>query len=181
MYAGRTNRLRALSQCAIFSAVLCILSPLAIPLGPVPITLGSFAVLLTGTILPWRRAAAAVLVYLLMGIAGLPVFSGGGGGIGVLLGPTGGFLCAYIPMAAIVSRFAASQRRYSGILGGALSMVLCYLLGTFHFARVAGVSWAEGFSICVLSFIPIDILKISAALLLGSKIRRQLDSNGLLK
>ena len=73
-----------LTRAALLAAVLCILAPISIPIGPVPITLGVFAVMLAGTILNWKEAGAAVLVYLLLGVIGLPVFSSGKSGPAVL-------------------------------------------------------------------------------------------------
>lgn len=85
-------RIRATVQSAIFAALLCIFSPIAIPVGAIPVTLSIFIVLLTGLILDWKQAGAAVLSYMLIGAFGLPVFSGGQAGIGVFLGVTGGYL-----------------------------------------------------------------------------------------
>ena len=86
-------------RTALFSGILCVLAPVALPVpgSPVPLSLATFAVYLTGMILGTKQGVLSVLVYLFLGTVGLPVFSGFSGGIGILLGPTGGYLLGYIP------------------------------------------------------------------------------------
>lgn len=174
------SRLHALTQSAMFAALLCILSPLAIPVGPIPVTMGTFAVLLTGVVLPWRRACAAVMVYTLIGLLGLPVFSGGGSGFGVLIGPTGGYLWCYLPMTALVS---ASGRRggwASAGLASLTAMLICYAAGTLQFVGLTGCGFVEALALCIWPFIPFDAAKIICAAMLGTRIRRRLQAMELL-
>ncbi len=170
---------KSLVRTALFAALLCIFCPLAIPAGPIPVTLAIFVVLLTAYILPQRPAVAAVLLYLLMGCVGLPVFSGGQAGFGVLLGPTGGYLWCYVPMVLIAG---AGRGRGSGLelLSGTAALTVCYFCGTLQYTLVAGVDFAAGFAACVLPFLVFDIAKILAAWLLGKKIRSRLRAAGLL-
>lgn len=174
-----------LAQSALLAAILCILSPLAIPIGPIPITLGVFAVMLTGVLLDWKRACAAVGAYLLLGLIGLPVFSGGKSGFGTIIGPTGGYLWSYLFMAVIIARMGGRPReRYASelgfaLLGCAVSLVVCYLLGTLQFTLVARCDWSHALSVCVYPFIPFDMLKGAVASLLGVQIRRRLRAAGL--
>ena len=182
----KKTRVLFLVQSALLAAILCILSPLAIPIGPIPITLGVFAVMLTGVVLDWRRASVAVLVYLLLGLIGLPVFSGGNSGPGVIVGPTGGYLWAYLPMAALIAgvggkprdrEFAEDMRVFAACL---LSMVVLYVLGTFQFTLIAGSDWSHALAVCVYPFLALDIGKAACAALLGVRIRRRLRAAGLL-
>ena len=83
---------KTIAVCAIFAAIMCVFSVITVPIGPVPVTLGFFGVMITSVILGARRGAVSVAVFILMGAVGLPVFSGFKGGFEVLLGPTGGCL-----------------------------------------------------------------------------------------
>lgn len=181
MMLKTTNQSRRLAHSAVFAALLCILSPVAVPAGPVPVTLSLFAVLLTGMVLEWKQAASAVLVYILLGLAGMPVFSGGGSGFGVILGPTGGYIWCYLPAAALVSRFGRGVRTGRALAVSAGAVVLCYLLGTLQFTLVMKRGWLEALGLCVWPFVPFDLMKIVCAVLLGGRLRRQLQAAGMLK
>lgn len=182
----RTPGTLFLVQSAIFAAVICILSPLAIPIGPIPITLGAFAVMLTGAVLDWKRAAAAVAAYILLGLVGLPVFSGGKGGFGVLVGPTGGYIWSYLPMAMLIAALGGKPRErelsedWRTLAACLLSMVLLYFLGTLQFTLVADSDWAHALAVCVVPFLPFDLAKAICATLLGVRIRRRLRAANLL-
>lgn len=168
---------RSLVQCALFAALMCILSPIAIPVGPVPVTLGIFVVLLTAMVLPWRRAAGAVGVYLLIGLIGLPVFSGGGAGFGVLAGPTGGYLWCYLPIVML----AASLKQWCrGLPGCLLALLLCYFTGTWQFTALMDCGWKYALSVCVYPFLVFDLIKILLAAILGGRIRRRLETAELI-
>lgn len=176
-------RTRSMVQSALFAALLCILSPIAIPVGLIPVTLSVFVVLLTGVVLPWKRAAIAVLVYLLMGFIGLPVFSGGQTGLGVLAGATGGYLWCYLPMAALASGVSHGGRQNLGmaVLGTLLALLLCYATGTLQFALTTNCALEYALRVCVLPFVGFDFLKVAAAALLGMQIRRRLQAAGMLE
>lgn len=175
-----------LVQSALLAAVLCILSPVAIPIGAIPITLGVFAVMFTGVLLDWKRAGTAVLVYLLIGAIGLPVFSGGKGGVSVLAGPTGGYLWSYLPMAALIALLSGRTRggylreAICATAACALSLAICYFLGTMQFTRVADCDWGYALTVCVYPFIPFDLAKAACAGFLGVQIRRRLRASGLM-
>lgn len=100
----------------MFAAVLAVMSQIAIPMpSGVPMTLQTFAVALAGAVLGWKLGALSALVYLLLGAAGVPVFSGMSGGLGVLLGKTGGFIFGFIFMALLCGLGAAQKNK--GIRG----------------------------------------------------------------
>ena len=92
---------RRMTLTAMLTAMLCLLGPLTLPLGPVPLSLTTALLMLMGLLLGGGKATLCCAVYLLMGLVGLPVFSGFSGGAGALLGPTGGFLLGYLPMTAL--------------------------------------------------------------------------------
>ncbi len=166
------QKTRKLTVTALFAALLCILSPWCISVGPVPISLASFAVMLTGASLGSKRGTLAVAVYLLLGVLGLPVFSGFTGGAQQLIGVTGGYLWGYLPCAfctgLFADRFSSLLFRMSGML---LGTVILYAVGTAYFCFLTKTAVAAAGLICVLPFLPGDALKIICAGLLCGKLR----------
>ncbi len=173
-------------ECALFAAILCILSPITVPIGPVPVTLATFAVMLSGVVLGWEQGVISVLVYILLGICGMPVFSGGGAGFGVVVGPTGGYLWSYLFMAAIAGLVSAVPvKNYvlkvlMSALGCVLGTAVCYFCGTVQFMAVADYSLKEAMAVCVLPFIPFDLIKIACAAIVGVSVREILKKQGFL-
>lgn len=166
--------------CSLFASIICVAAPISIPVGPIPITLGFFAIFLAGIVLSPKSAAAAVSIYIALGAVGLPVFSGARQGFSVLLGPTGGYLWGYLPMVVIISLFIKIFcRNISGKILSAILYVLacicggliCYATGTIQYMFVTGVPLKEALSLCVLPFIPFDILKAVFASSLGVAVR----------
>ena len=94
-----------LSLMALMSALLCLLAPISIPIGPVPITLSIFIIYIISYILDTKQAVLSVLIYLLIGAIGIPVFAGYKSGLAVILGPTGGYLVSYLIIVFISSYF----------------------------------------------------------------------------
>ncbi len=172
------NRLTIYRLCtvAMFAAVMCLLSPWAIPLGHVPITLGTLAVFLTAGTLGPVRGTCAVLVYLAIGAVGLPVFSGMKGGAGVLFGYTGGFLWGYLPAAAVIGFSRRLHKIWSFPPLCVLGTLLCYLCGTFWYMHLAGVSFAAALGVCVVPFLAFDASKIVLATLLLPALWRAADA-----
>ena len=174
------RRVGSLTLCALMAAFLCILSPWAIPVGAIPISLSLFAVLLSGVLLgPWR-GGAAVLVYLLVGSIGLPVFGGGAGGFSVLIGPTGGYLCAY-PIAAclggILWRLAPRNGRFAfwAFLASLLpSVAVCHLLGVLWLSYVSQMPVKAAFLAGTLPFLPFDLIKCIAVALLAPILKKRI-------
>lgn len=166
---------RTMALTAVMAAVLCVLGPLSLPVGPVPLSLATLAVYLSAYLLGWKWGTVSVLVYLLVGAAGVPVFSGFGGGLGRLLGPTGGYLAGYLPLALLSGLGARhSGRRWVHALAMTAGTVVLYILGTAWFCLQGGVPLGEALSKCVWIFLPGDGAKLAAALLLGPVLRRRL-------
>jgi biotin transport system substrate-specific component len=161
-------------HASLFAAFTAIGAFIRIPVpGPVPITLQVFFVLLTGLVLGSRWGATSMLVYLMLGVIGLPVFSGGSSGIGVLLGPTGGYLIGFIPGA-----FAAgliSERSNGSLLtesAAALTgLIIIYLSGVIQLSIVADMSLQQAVIIGVLPFVLCDCIKIAATVIIAGKIK----------
>ncbi len=171
-----------MTSCALMAAVMCALCPLSIPIGPVPISLAIFVILLTVSILgPWD-AAISCGVYLLLGAVGMPVFTGFQGGLAKLAGPTGGYLAGYLPMILVCGLFMrrTKENLWLTMLGMALGVAVDYALGTAWFVFQARSTWAHALAVCVYPFIPFDLGKIVLAALLGKVIRTALRKAKLL-
>lgn len=177
MHTMTHEKLLRMTTAAIFAAILCVLSPIAIPLsGPIPFAMQIFAVMLCAVTLDWGTAQLAVLVYLGLGLF-LPIFSGGNTGLSAIPGPTGGYIWSYllmVPVIALFRRIPVKKRGLEYLLafGGCVAgMALCYLCGTVQFSLVSGNSFGKSLSVCVVPFIGFDLLKAAAAAVLGVEMR----------
>ncbi|MDR0986069.1 MAG: biotin transporter BioY [Ruminococcus sp.] len=149
------KNIKLLTTAGIMTALTAVLANISIPFAGIVLTLGVFAVLLTGLLLPPKFAVLSVLAYLALGLAGVPVFAGFTAGAGVLFGPTGGFLIAYPVMAAAVSAF----RNRNKIAGFAVALAVCYIFGGGWYCFWGNVDIITSLSLTVLPFIPFDIIK----------------------
>ena len=151
---------RRMTRCALFSALLCLISPICIPIGPIPISLAVFAVMLIARLLPRYEALTCVCLYLALGALGLPVFAGFLGGVGALLGATGGFIFSY-PLLALCAGIAHGRKGRGVYLGCALGVLVSYVCGLLWYCYVASPdSLQTALVACILPFIPFDALKI---------------------
>lgn len=188
-----TNTYR-LTLCAVMAAVTCVLAPISIPIGPISITGGTLAIYLTAYLLGGVWGTVSTLVYLLVGMVGLPVFSNYMGGFSRLAGPTGGYLVGYIPMALLAGaavQWSAHRFNEKGTAGTALALAVqlagmvaatavLYVFGTVWYCAQAGVNLQTALAACVFPFIPFDLAKMAVALLVGMPVRRRLERAGLL-
>ena len=176
------KRLQKMKMTALMTAVICILAPLSIPIGPVPISFTALAIYLSLYLLGWKLGTVSCLIYILLGAVGLPVFSGVSGGIGKLLGPTGGYIIGFLPMAAlagaIIERYHNRFIQFSAMTAG---MALCYVFGTIWFCIVMKTTVAAALSACVFPFIPGDMIKIMIALTGGPILKKRLQQAGILE
>lgn len=171
-----------MALAAIMAAVTCILGPLSIPIpiSPVPISFTNLAVYLTVCLLGWKLGTISYLVYLIIGLAGLPVFSGFSSGFGKLLGPTGGYLIGFIFMAMICGLvFEKFDNIILLALGLILGTVIAYFFGTLWLCYQAHLTFMQGLWAGVIPYIPGDLAKIIFTILIGPVIRRRLLSAGL--
>ncbi len=168
---------RDLCYVAIGAALTAVCSWLSIPF-TVPFTLQSFAVCLIAALLGLRRGLLSVMVYLLLGVVGLPVFAGFKAGFGTLLGATGGFLFGFLFVALTVG-FASDRspgRTLPLALAMLLGMLLCYVCGTVWFMIVysrgsGAVGVLAALNLCVFPFLLPDALKCALALLISLRLR----------
>lgn len=162
--------------CGLMAAILCVLAPVAIPM-TVPITLGTFVIFIMTYILDYKYAFVSCLIYILLGIVGLPVFSGYQGGIGKVVGPTGGYIVGYL-FITLISGYINSRYQANKILqviGMIIGIMICYGLGTLWFAYQQNMSILESLIICVIPFICGDILKIVGAVIVGNILRKRIN------
>ena len=174
---SRGTHLRRLTVCALFAALISALSPVAIPIGAIPLSLGLCGVLLTALTLPPAMSATAVAVYLTLGACGLPIFAAGGASAAALVSPTGGFLWSYLLAAPLVSSLAMRARRFGALFASALAALpICYLIGTLWYAFVTQTHPLAALTVTVLPFLPFDLCKALAAAWVGGRLRTLLRS-----
>lgn len=176
------SRIYPLAMTAVMAALIAVIAPFSIPAwGEVSFTLCTFLLYLSPYILGWKRAAAATLIYILLGMVGMPVFSGFRAGVGVLAGPTGGYILGYIPMVIVSGLMirAFSKSRALQLGGMILATVLLYSFGTVLFCLQTGSSLEHALVVCVIPFIPIDLGKMLLAAGLGPVLRERLVKAGI--
>lgn len=170
-----------LAMTAMMAAVIAAVSPFAIPIGPISLSLCTLLLYTAPYILGWKRAAAATLVFLLLGMAGMPVFTGFQGGIGKMLGPTGGYIAGYIPL-VIITGLAVRQfpgNRALQFLGMIAATAVLYTLGTAWFCVQSGSDLQRAVALCVVPFIPGDLIKMVIAMVAGPELRGRLVRAGV--
>ncbi|MBU3201375.1 biotin transporter BioY [Clostridium estertheticum] len=170
-----------LTLIGVMAAVICILGPLSLPIGIVPISLTNLAIYFSVYVLGQKRGTLSYIVYLFIGLVGLPVFSGFSGGFTKLFGPTGGYLIGFIFMAFISGFFIDkfSNKIYMCFLGMILGTIVTYIFGTAWLAYQLNMTFNASLAVGVLPFIPGDIVKMVIALLIGPQIKKRLISAGL--
>ncbi len=170
---NKKSRIYKIIICALFTAIICALSLVSIPLMTVPFTLSVFAVLLTGALLSPKYAAISVLCYILIGAIGIPVFSGFRGGLGVLFGVTGGYIISYPFMAlavAISVKLFKKRSLLSLSVGSITALIMCYVLGTLWFSRFTQQSFVNSLMVCVVPFVLFDLIKAALATFIALRL-----------
>ena len=167
--AQTSSRPRAIVFTALCIAIMAVSAWITVPLGPIPFTLQMFAVTFAIQVLPPRQCIGAVAGYLALGAIDVPVFSGMRGGIGVLLGPTGGFLWGYLlGVSAAVAVLALFRSRgidnfATGVAAGIVFTAIAYVCGWAQYMVVADVDALASFLVTVAPFVLVDLAKIVAA------------------
>ena len=167
------SSVRTMALAAMTTALLCLAAQIAVPVGMTKMTMQTFAAALAGFLLGRRAALMAVGAYLLLGACGLPVFSGFTGGIGVMMGPTGGFLIGFLPMAALCAG-TRGQKRAVRLGMGYAGLAVMLLMGAAGMALAAGFGYGQAMLTGVMPFLWKDILSVWGAEYLAGQIRRRL-------
>ena len=168
---------RNMALCAMFTAVLTISAWLSIPMGDLVISMQTFGIFLTLGLLGGKRGSIAILVYLLLGAVGAPVFSGFRGGLGALLGTTGGYLFGFMLTSLCYWLLTAiKDTPVTRLIAMILGLLLCYGCGSCwymtQYLSSGGITLGAVLLKCVLPYLLPDILKLSLAWLLTAKLKR---------
>nr|WP_294495170.1 biotin transporter BioY [uncultured Mediterraneibacter sp.] len=170
-----STTIKEMTVIGLMTAVICIAAPFSIPIpvSPVPLSLTNFVIFITVYILGLKGGALSVLIYLVLGTAGLPVFSAFGGGLGKVAGPTGGYLIGFLFLALIQGLFLKvfPKKNIAAILGMILGMAVCYAFGTAWLAWQMNQSFLASLGIGVIPYLPGDAVKIMIAAIVGPKLR----------
>lgn len=170
-----------MTKIAIVTAILCILAPISIPIGVVPISLTNLVLYLGVYALGMKKSLISYGVYLVLAFIGLPVLAGYSGGPAKVFGPTGGYLFGFIFICIIggmiIDRNYKNKR--ANILGLIVAAVICYVFGTVWLKISTGMEIQAAFMAGVIPFIPGDLVKIIVSVFVGEKIRDGLIQNKL--
>ena len=172
-----------LATIGLMTSIICILSPISVPLpGMVPISLATLALYLCTYLLGGKRTLICYTVYLALGCVGIPVFSGFTGGLSRLVGPTGGYFVGYFAIIICEGAFIKHFPNFKAlhILGMVLGTVICYLFGTAWLCMIQNTDFVSGLFAGVIPFIPGDAAKIAAVSAIAPVMRRRLEKAGLL-
>lgn len=168
---------------SVLLSMLIICSQIAIPFGPVPITLQTFVIVLIGMIVKPKIAFLTTVLYLAIGLVGLPVFAGGLGGFQSLLSPSFGFIISFIPAATVQSYYLTLQKYHSTknyIIASIINYVINYSIGLSYMAFILNVyvgnalNFSQILGAGLVLFIPGDLIKNSTAIILAKKLRPKL-------
>lgn len=189
MTKRRIFSVRELAYAALFTALTAVCAWISVPFGQIAFTMQTFAIFLACGLLPTKTALLSVFAYIILGAAGVPVFSGFRGGAGVLLGVTGGYIVGFLfsvlttgPLVSLCEKrglkgFARYALEAAAMLAG---LFVCYAFGTAWFMLVyasgaeKSISLAFALSTCVVPYIAPDILKIALAILLTERLKKHI-------
>lgn len=168
---------RDLIITALFTALTVVGGIISIPIGPVPITLQSLFVILSGLILGSKLGALSQITYVILGLIGLPVFSGGLGGLGAVIHPTFGFLVSYIVAAYVIGKLTETNKSFTKIIYSVvLGSLIIYIIGVpyfyFIFTHFLGksINFYQALKYACIPFIPGDIIKAVIAISLSKQL-----------
>lgn len=175
------NKTAEMTKMALMVAMNCVSAYIIIPLpfSLSPLALQTLIVNLTGYVLNAKQAFMTMLVYLFVGLAGVPVFTGGSAGPGKLFGPTGGYIIGFLFTAVFLAYFKGEKysfKRYA-LLGCVIGIPLIYVFGVVQLKLITGMGWDKAIMTGALPFIPLDIVKCLAAAVIAGPINRIFANN----
>jgi biotin transport system substrate-specific component len=176
--------IKEMTTVAIFSALTAILSQISIPLpfSPVPITFQILAIYISSIILGSKLGAISQIIYMLLGAIGLPVFPNFSGGLHSIMGPTGGYIISFPIIAFIIGKLSEKELPFITIaIGLILSLLVCYSIGVLQLSFITKMSIQKSIVVGALPFIPLDIVKIIIAYLIGIRVKASLLKANLIK
>lgn len=175
--APRRNSVLVMCMCSMFSALIAVGAFIKIPVFIVPITLQSLFTTMAGLLLGAKRGAMSVILYIILGLAGLPVFTGGGG-ITYVLMPTFGYIIGFAVGAYVTGLIAHKEKNPSYLrifAANSAGLAIVYIIGMSYYYAVANV-WGNGiglkalFIYCFAATVPGDMLLCAAAMLIGKRL-----------
>lgn len=177
---------KSLVTTGMFTALVAVLSILEFPTPTgVPVTLQTFAIALCGFVLGWKQGTLCVLLYVLLGAIGVPIYAGMTGGLGKLFGVTGGFIFGFIPMAALCGLKKGSSNKTLSVLFGLIGLAVCHILGSLQFSLVmtsknnAEISFLSAVLTVSIPYLAKDILSVAGAYLVSLALRHRLKQANL--
>lgn len=160
----------------ILAAVICVLAPFSFPAGAIPISLTTFAIYIVSCTVSAKYALPAVIIYILLGAAGLPVFSSFTGGFQQIAGLTGGYIIGYIPCSLIISLSTDKfeNKKFVYPLSMILGTLVCYAFGAIRYMQLTECGLLTALTVCILPFLIGDAIKIAAASCVGITLKKRL-------
>ena len=187
---SKNQKIYSMTATALMTAIICVLAPFSVPIGPVSLTLQNFVIGLAAVILGWKMATASCAIYLLLGMIGVPVFSRHLSGVDKIVGPTGGYLIGFLLFAAIggflinlaVKNWGLRDIKtwIASVVSLAIGDAVLYVVGTIWFMYIQQVSLPVALGYCVFPFIGPDLIKFVLAAGLGLGVRSALAHAGIL-
>ena len=180
----KSNRVFHIVLCALMTALTVILTQIAVPTPfGIPLTLQTFAVCLCGFVLGVRYGTASMLLYVLMGAIGLPVFFGFHGGISCIIAePTGGFILGFIPLATLCGLknhlYYSKHGRILSLTFGIIGIIICHICGILLYSAISHIPFLAGAAVVSLPFIAKDVISCVLAYFISGKIIYSLNKNG---
>ena len=171
-----SQQIKKLTFCALMAALCAVCAQITVPMpNGVPVTLQVFAVALTGYLLGPKYGAVSILVYLLLGAVGAPVFSSFRGGFYMLVGKTGGYLWGFLPMAVVCGLAALGKSKVLRWFWGVPALLVCHLCGTLQVMALAGGGFWALLMVYSVPYLVKDLICVAVAALLAVKLRPQLE------
>lgn len=162
----KNNQTRELVYAAMLAAVISVMSQISLPLpSGVPVTLQTMGVAMAGYILGKKWGTVSVGVYILLGAAGMPVFSGFKSGISSIVGVTGGFIWGFLPMAFLCGTGGSLKGKngFAAVLTGLIGLAVCHLCGVLQWMAIKGGGLLSGFLTVSAPYLVKDVLSVAAA------------------
>lgn len=184
----RHKKIYQMTLAAFMTAVLCVFAPLSVAVGPVSVTLQNFVIGIAVIVLGWKLAFVSCAIYLLLGLVGMPVFSGFGAGAGQLFGPSGGYLIGFLffvlVSGMIIETVGKTCRRMKGVLAMTVFALVVgdtvlYVFGTVWFSMQQQVPIATALTWCVIPFLFPDVVKLVLAAVVGWTVKYGIRRAGL--
>lgn len=178
----KSNKLSMMTVTALFAALIAVLAQVVIPLPLIPITGQTFAIGLAATVLGSRHGTVATLLYVAMGCVGIPVFAQMSGGLGILLGPTGGFIVGFIPAAWAIGYYLekTSFTFVQACIANLIGMIITLAFGMVWLKFSASLSWTAAFLSSVAPFLVVGVIKAGLAAWIGIIVRNRLTTANML-